>query len=298
MHKFVFLLVSFFVFLFLSTPQVFADTISLEVATCDVNDNPGPCQTALEADGGGVYGLPRSRHIDASLDTLTTATSINSATLYYDSYATLSGSWAIYLKDARDGTTICSVDPAPEDATETSNSVGCTVTPTQLSDGVWVQIDNNDTGTAETVYIDYVYLYVDYNTAASVSISLSTDGSVSLGTLAENTTVDTTSGGVNDTETITVDTGPADIDIRSTAFSDGSNTWSLGGSSGSNQVLWEFSPDGTSWSTFSVVDTLYSLATNIAESSSQDVFFRLTTPTTTSSYAQHSATITVVASSP
>jgi hypothetical protein len=38
----------------------------------------------------------------------------------------LSGSWGIYVKDSRDGTTICSVDPAPEDGSETTNNTSVT----------------------------------------------------------------------------------------------------------------------------------------------------------------------------
>ena len=134
--------------------------------------------------------------------------------------------------------------------------------------------------------------------SASVAISLDTDGSVSFGHQPLDTTQDTTASGINDTETIRVDTGPADLDVRSTAFSDGSNTWSLSTANGSNQVLWEFSPNGSAWTTFAVANTLYSLATNVSQGSTQNIFFRLTMPTTTSSYNQHSTTVTIQASVP
>lgn len=148
-------------------------------------------------------------------------------------------------------------------------------------------------------YVYAMYAEITYTEAAAVSISLNTDGTVSFGTQALDSTNDTTSGGINDVETISVDAGPADLSVSSSTFTDGSNTWSLGSTAnGSDQVFWEFSPDGTSWSTFAAADTNYSLATNVAESTTQDLFLRLTTPTTTSSYNQHSSTVTITASAP
>lgn len=134
--------------------------------------------------------------------------------------------------------------------------------------------------------------------SGGVAITLSTSGSVAFGTNPLNSTEDTTASGINDVETVSVDSGPADLDVQSEAFSDGSNTWTLATSNGSDQVKWEFSPDGSVWTTFAAPDTLYPLATNISQSSTQNVYFRLTTPTSTSSYSPHSTTITIVASTP
>jgi len=276
--------------------QAHAATTNLTVTSCDVNDSvSADCYNAISADGGASFAFSKNAHIDAPFQTLS-ATAVNSATLYYDSWAALSGTWGIYLKDARDGTTICSVDPAPEDGSETQNSASCSVTTTQLNNGVWLYVVNNDDKGPENVNLDYVRLYVDYTPA--ISISLTTDGSVSFGDLALEATEDTTASGINDVETVSVDSGPADLDVRSTAFSDGGNTWSLSTSNGSNQVLWEFSPDGSAWTTFAVADTLYSLATNVAQGNTQNMYLRLTTPTSTSSYNQHSTTVTIVASVP
>lgn len=131
-----------------------------------------------------------------------------------------------------------------------------------------------------------------------VSISLNTDGSVAFGTQALNATEDTTASGLNDVETIYVDDGPVDLDVRSSTFSDGSNTWSLDTSNGSNQVHWEFSKNGTDWTSFAVADTYYDLENNVAQDNTQDLYLRLTTPTSTSSYNQHSSTVTIQASAP
>ncbi len=131
-----------------------------------------------------------------------------------------------------------------------------------------------------------------------VDIALTTNGSVAFGVQALTVTVDTTGSGINDVETVRVTTGPADLLIKSTAFSDGGNTWTLGAASGADQVKWEFSADGSTWTTFTSAGTLFTLASAVAETATQDVFFRLTMPTSTASANEHGATVTIVAVTP
>lgn len=151
---------------------------------------------------------------------------------------------------------------------------------------------DNATSNMYDIRIDGTY------TPVAVSISLNTDGSVSFGGIATNSTQDTTASGINDVETVNVDSGPVDLDVRSGNFSDGGNNWTFSSGSGADQVHWEFSPDGSSWNTFLVADTLYSLSTNVSQGGTQNVYFRLTSPTSTTSYSQYSATVTIVASTP
>lgn len=131
-----------------------------------------------------------------------------------------------------------------------------------------------------------------------VSISLTTDGTTPFGIIPLNTTIDTTVSGINDVQTVTVDAGPANLDVKSTVFSDGSDTWSLGSTNGVNQVKWEFSPNASVWSTFLTADTLYDLANNVAQANTQDLYLRLTLPADSSSSLQHSSTVTIVATAP
>jgi len=132
----------------------------------------------------------------------------------------------------------------------------------------------------------------------SVSISLATDGAVAFGLQALNTTRDTTAGDHNDVETISVDSGPADLDIESTNFTESTNTWTLGSGSGADQVKWEFSKDGSAWSTFLAPATNYTFDTSVATSASRSLYLRLTTPTSTNFYNQFTSTVTVTASAP
>lgn len=135
-------------------------------------------------------------------------------------------------------------------------------------------------------------------TSSGPSISLSTDGNLNFGFAALGTTKDTTASGINDVQTVQILSGPANLDIKSTTFSDGSNIWNLGQTSGTNQVKWEYSKDGTVWSVFTTANQLHFLASNLATSTSQNVYFRLTLPTETSSGNAHSGTVTILAIEP
>ena len=134
----------------------------------------------------------------------------------------------------------------------------------------------------------------------TVGISLTTDGWTPFGSRLLGASVDTTSGGggTNDVQTVQVTTGPVDLFIRTTLFTDGENTWSLDTTSGPDQVKWEFSPDGTAWTTFSSDNMLFTLATSVAQGATQDIFFRLTMPLDTSSVKEHGVSVTLVAVEP
>ena len=136
---------------------------------------------------------------------------------------------------------------------------------------------------------------------AAVSITLTTSGTVAFGILPLGSTRDTTGvgGGTNEVQTINVVTGPVDLKIKSTNFSGNGNTWTLSGAAGVDEVKWEFSSTtGSSWTTFSDPNILFDLANNVAEGANQNLHLRITTPTESSSGAEHSSTVTIVATSP
>ena len=131
-----------------------------------------------------------------------------------------------------------------------------------------------------------------------VDITITTDGSVAFGILALSVTIDSTASGINDVQTVQVVTGPADLFIKTTLFANDENTWSLGTTSGADQVVWQFSTDGTTWITFTEAGALVSLAGSVPSSGTQDVYLRLTMPISSSSTKEHTATVTVVAVAP
>ncbi len=137
---------------------------NLIITSCDVNDIPNTnCFNALSGDGGTNFALAKGQHIDAQFQVLTSVQSVTSASLFYDSWGSLSGTWAIYVKNVRDGSIICQITTAPENAVETRNSINCNaITPTQLQNGLWLQINNNDAGSPQNINLDYAFLNVDY----------------------------------------------------------------------------------------------------------------------------------------
>lgn len=126
-------------------------------------------------------------------------------------------------------------------------------------------------------------------------VLLTTDGSLAFGTLELSATADSS----GDVQTVRVDLGPADIDLRTSLFSDDTaHTWSLGSANGADQVVWEFSTDGTNWTPFTVADDLFPVDQGLRDGEEVTLFLRLTMPTDTNSIKEHSATVTIVATSP
>jgi hypothetical protein len=176
---------------------------------------------------------------------------------------------------------------------------GLSLTQAQLDSlSVRFRADRSGGGAPNDVYIYSVYAVVTYTLAPAISISLSTDGTVSFGHQDVNTTVDTTATGLNDIETVSVVSGPADLDVRATTFTDGVNNWSFQSSSGADQIKFDFSKDGTNWTNILLANTLYTFDTNVAQGNTRNLYLRLITPTSTTSYDQYSTTITIVASAP
>lgn len=185
------------------------------------------------------------------------------------------------------------------------------------SPGTWAEINT----TSNTYYDDsglsatstYWYRIRGYNatgngpysgqssqtTTQAVAVSITTNGSVDFGIIGLNSTRDTTSSDLNDPETISVDQGPADLDIKSTNFTQGINIWTLGSANGNNIVKFEFSKDGTNWNVFSSPSpTVYTFDTNVTDQDSRILYLKLTAPTSTDSYQQFSSTVTIMASAP
>ncbi len=182
-------------------------------------------------------------------------------------------------------------------------------------DGKWDFSLFDNGATANTAYclravksddtvLDTYNVIPQITTTAAVAISISlvsptTSGSLAFTTLALGTTKNTTSSGINDTEIISVDSGPANLDIKSTHFIEGANTWFLGLGAGTTQVQWQFSKNaGVGWTAFAAANTLYGFDTNVAQGNTRPVDFEITMPTSTNSYNQYSTTVTIQASAP
>lgn len=142
---------------------------------------------------------------------------------------------------------------------------------------------------------DYV-LEVSAGTTAlpAPQFALTSDARMDFGVVFLGQTSDT----VGDPEVVKMRLGPGDLLIRTSVFSDGVNTWTLGTTSGPDQVVWEFSTDGTNWKVFTEGGLAFDLATGLRDAEERTFFFRLSMPTTSSSRAVHTATIVVTGIAP
>jgi len=180
-------------------------------------------------------------------------------------------------------TVACVEDSSSTSCTDTGLNNGVPYHYKIFTKDVW---GNYDAGT--------VFTGSPFTPQLPISISITTDGTVAFGHLGIGASADSSA----DIQTVRVDSGPADLNIRSTNFSEGANTWTLNTTNGANQVKWEFSKDGTNWTTFAIANNLYTLDTNVPSSETRNIYFRLTMPTSTSSYNQFGSTVTIVASAP
>jgi hypothetical protein len=141
-------------------------------------------------------------------------------------------------------------------------------------------------------------------TPQNISVSVA-DGSVAYGTLAVSTTKDTTSGGVNDSQTATNDGNVAeDFNITST-HATGGTQWTLAGTIGADQYKHSFcntgsgSPDpcdtGATWNAITTAGAYQTLGTNIATSGTSKFDLQISTPSSVSDYTLKSITVTVQA---
>lgn len=158
-------------------------------------------------------------------------------------------------------------------------------------------IGMKSSGAAADTFLAEAGMLIAYSPNISITAS---DGSISYGILNTNTAKDTTSGGLNDTQTATNNGGQAeDFNIKGQS----SASWTLAGSAGSEQYKHEFCTSGSgspdpcdSGPTWTALTTSYqSLATNIAASGTKKFDLKVTTPTSTAATAQQSVSVTVQA---
>jgi hypothetical protein len=131
-------------------------------------------------------------------------------------------------------------------------------------------------------------------TAQNISISVS-DGSVSYGTLAINTTEDTTSGGVNDSQTAT---NEGNVTENFNIMGSDTGSWTLAATQGSDEYFHKFCNNGTcdSSANWTALTTSYqTLATGVASSGTQEFDLQIGVPSSTAVFTEQNADVTVQA---
>jgi hypothetical protein len=160
------------------------------------------------------------------------------------------------------------------------------------------ELDTGITNTTGTITATRIIVNVSL-TNAVVSVSVS-DGNVSYGIVGTGSSKNTTSGGLDNTQTATNDgTIAEDLNIKGQDSAD----WTLAGSAGANQYKHEFctggsgSPDpcdsSPSWTTMTT--SYQALAINLAVSGTKKFDLKLSTPTSTTSTSQQSVDVTIQA---
>lgn len=136
-------------------------------------------------------------------------------------------------------------------------------------------------------------------TVQEISITVS-DGSVAYGTLAVNTSKDTTSGGLNDTQTAT---NNGNVTENFLIRGQNSVNWTLQAAAGVDQYVHQFCKTGTgapdpcdATPTYTALTTVnQTLVNTVAASGTQKFDLKVTTPTSSSNFSQQNVNVTVVA---
>ena len=133
--------------------------------------------------------------------------------------------------------------------------------------------------------------------ATLVAVEITTDGTVTYGTLDLSATKNTLSGELNDTQTAK-NTGTVDeiFKIKSTDATSGGTNWVLAATIDADQFKHEFSIDSTFPGTaMTPKDTYFTLAASIAPNGEQSFDLQITMPSSATDYQQHDITVTVLA---
>lgn len=122
-----------------------------------------------------------------------------------------------------------------------------------------------------------------------VSVTISSNGVVSYGTVPLNTSKDTTATGLNSSPVVQNNgTVAEDFTIKG----QNSANWTLAATNGANQYTHKYSTNGGGlWTALST--SFQALFINVAVGASQSFDLQLTTPTSTASYSQQSVDITI-----
>ena len=139
-------------------------------------------------------------------------------------------------------------------------------------------------------------------TAQNISVSVA-DGSVTYGTLGLSSNADTTSGGLNDSQTATNDGNIAEDFNISSSNATGGTGWTLAGSIGADQFKHSYcntgsgSPDpcdtGPTWTAMS--GSYAQIANSVAAAGTSKFDLKIDTPSSVTDYTQKSITVTVQA---
>lgn len=139
-------------------------------------------------------------------------------------------------------------------------------------------------------------------TAVIYSVSLDNGDGIAFGNVAQNSTQDTTTAGVDDSTTATNNGSVAEkLNIKA-GNSTGGAGWTLAGTAGSETYTMKSCvttcDSSPSWSSVGIDPSYVTLAASVSVSGTQTFDLQVGTPTSTTETAQQSITVTVQAAAP
>lgn len=140
-------------------------------------------------------------------------------------------------------------------------------------------------------------------TAQNVSVTITTGGSVAFSTINTDSTEDTTSSGVNDTETAENNGNITEnFNIKAENSTSTGAGWTMGAAADSEIYTIKFCTsdcDGTpTWNAIGIDPSYETLAASIAKDGTQDFDLQVSTPTSTTDYNEQTITVTIQAVDP
>ncbi len=195
------------------------------------------------------------------------------------------------------GATFGAVTEVEESDSGNGNDIGGFVVRATVSSGtgsVSPTMTATAGGTTTNVRGPGIFIRMRESTPAVVSVTITSDGTVSYGTLAASGTKSTIELG--DTQIVKNDGNLAEDFTIKTSVATGGTQWSLGSVPGVNTFVHEFSTNGGGgWTKFTTADSYQSFVSNIAANGTQNLDLRITLPTSSTDSQQKSITITILA---
>jgi len=152
-------------------------------------------------------------------------------------------------------------------------------------------IDGEPAG-RDTLHLDASRISAGYMSASALSVSVD-DSTYTFGVNLLNTWLTPQTSVITNNGTVA-----ENFLGQISQLTDGSNNWAISSSANgadSVRAQWSTESDTSSWTDISAYATDFTIATNVAASDSVSFWFRIQTPTSTSSYDEYSSTLTVTA---
>ena len=167
---------------------------------------------------------------------------------------------------------------------------GTTWTVSEINTTTFGVTINKSSTSSDSIVIDHVQIKVWWTSSLSVSLNNSTFafGTEPLNTfLAPDSSIITNDGSVTET-----------FKGKISQFTTGGDNWAISATANgadSIRAQWSTTSNTGPWTDISAYDTDFTIATGVSVSSSVTMWFRIETPTSTSSFSQYSSTLTVTA---